>query len=129
MRLKRFETPSWTDAVDLTIGSTTWYVGQDMKEWTRKHHGYQPGTLPTHQNFTSYSTSDTPISWAHKTASRSHDSCWISTHRTYHKFFLLFLSFSKAFSFFSLCLPLLMILKMSLFLYFSSLCFSPLYCS
>src|SRR5258707_10196207 len=40
-----------------------------------------------------------------------------------------FLSFSKAFSFFSLFLPLLMILKMSLFLYFSSLCFSPLYCS
>src|SRR5258705_8951970 len=73
-----------------------------MKEWTRKHHGYQPGTSPMHQNFTSYSTSNTPISRARKTASRSHDSCWISTHQTYHKFFLLFLSFSKAFSFFSL---------------------------
>src|SRR5260221_381456 len=85
-------------------GSTTWYVGRDMKEWTRKHHGYQPRTSPTHQNFTSYSTSDTPISQAHKTASRSHDSCWISTHRTYCKFFsfFFFLSFfSKAFSFFS----------------------------
>src|SRR5258708_20117570 len=66
-----------------------------MKEWMRKHHGYQPGTSPTHRNFASYSTSDTPISWACKTASRSHDSCWISMHQTYCKFFLLFLSLSK----------------------------------
>ncbi len=65
-----------------------------MKEWMRKHHGYQPGTLPMHQNFTSYSTSDTPISQAHKTVSRSHDSCWISTHWTYHKFFSFFFLFS-----------------------------------
>src|SRR5258708_5999022 len=96
-----------------------------MKEQTRKHHGYQPGTSPTHWNFASYSTGDTPISWAHKTVSRSHDSCWISMHWTYCKFSLLFLSFSKAFSFFSLFLPLLMILKMSPFLYFSYL--SPLF--
>src|SRR5260221_830872 len=100
-----------------------------MKEWMRKHHGYQPGTSPTHRNFESYSTSDTPISRACKTASRSHDSCWISTHRTYCKFFSFFLSFSKAFSFFSLFLPFLEILKMFPFLYFSSLCLSPLYCS
>src|SRR5258708_5358987 len=66
-----------------------------MKELMRKHHGYQPKTLPMHRNFTSYSTSNTLISWAHKTASRSHDSCWISMHWTYHKFFLLFLSLSK----------------------------------
>src|SRR5258708_38228743 len=89
-----------------------------MKEQTRKHHGYQPGPSPTHWTFASYSTGDTPISWAHKTVSRSHDSCWISMHWTYCKFSLLFLSFSKAFSFFSLFLPLLMILKMSPFLYF-----------
>src|SRR5258708_2458772 len=112
------------------------YVGWDMKEWTRKHHGYQPRTSPMHWNFASYSTSNTPISWAHKIASRSHDSCWISMHWTYCKFFLLFLSFSKAFSFFSLFHPLLMILKclhssisLNYFLYFSSLCFSLLYCS
>src|SRR5258708_240485 len=66
-----------------------------MKEWMRKHHGYQPGTSPMHWNFASYSTSDTPISQACKTVSRSHDSCWISTHWTYCKFFLLFLSLSK----------------------------------
>src|SRR5258708_38247426 len=97
-----------------------------MKEQMRKHHGYQPGTLPMHQNFASYSTSDTLISQACKTVSRSHDSCWISMHQTYCKFFSFFLSFlSKAFSFFSLFLPFLMILKMFLFLYFSYL--SPLF--
>src|SRR5260370_838030 len=54
-----------------------------MKEWMRKHHEYQPRTLPMHRNFTSYSTSNTPISRACKPVSSSHDSCWISTHRTY----------------------------------------------
>src|SRR5258706_5083793 len=127
--MEKQNTPSWTDAVDLTIGSTTWYVGQDMKEQMRKHHGYQPGTSPTHQNFASYSTSNTLISRACKTVSRSHDSCWISMHRTYHKFFSFFFLFSKAFSFFSLFLPFLMILKMFPFLYFLSLCLSLLYCS
>src|SRR5258708_5539859 len=68
-----------------------------MKEQMKKHHGYQPETLPTHWNFTSYSTSNTLISWAHKTASRSHDSCWISTHWTYHRFFFSFFLFLKAF--------------------------------
>ena len=100
-----------------------------MKEWMRKHHGYQPGTSPTHQNFASYSTSNTLISQACKTVSRSHDSCWISMHWTYHKFFSFFFLFSKAFSFFSLFLPFLMILKMFPFLYFLSLCLSLLYCS
>src|SRR5258708_36548966 len=69
-----------------------------MKEQMRKHHGYQPETLPTQQNFTSYSTSNTLISRACKTASRSHDSCWISMHQTYCRFFFsffLFLSLSK----------------------------------
>src|SRR5260221_8040797 len=117
--MEKQNTPSWTDAVDPTIGSTTWYVGWDMKEQMRKHHGYQPKTSPTHQNFASYSTSDTPISQAHKTASRGHDSCWISMHRTYCRFFSFFLSFSKAFSFFSLLLPFLKILKIFLFLDFS----------
>src|SRR5258708_3355530 len=89
-----------------------------------------------HWNFTSYSTSNTLISWACKTASRSHDSCWISTHQTYHRFFFSFFLFLKAFFFFfSFFLPLLIILKMSLslyfsyyLLYFSSLCFLH-YCS
>ena len=106
-----------------------------MKEQMRKHHGYQPETSPMHQNFASYSTSDTPIRWACKTVSRSHDSCWISMHWTYHKFFFFFFLFLKAFFFFSLFLPLLIILKMSpslyfsyYLLYFSSLCFLC-YCS
>src|SRR5258705_8096349 len=106
-----------------------------MKERTRKHHGYQPGTSPTHQNFASYSTSDIPISWAHKTVSRSHDSCWISMHQTYCRFFFSFFLFLKVFFFFSFFLPLLIILKMFLslyfsyyLLYFSSLCFLH-YCS
>src|SRR5258707_2395355 len=68
-----------------------------MKEWMRKHHGYQPGTSPMLRNFASYSTSDTPISRAHKTVSRSHDSCWISMHWTYCKFFFFFFLFLKAF--------------------------------
>src|SRR5258708_5803502 len=77
-----------------------------MKEWMRKHHGYQPETSPMHRNFASYSTSDTPISQAHKTASRGHDSCWISTHQTDHRFFFFFLLFSSLSSPFFLFLSL-----------------------
>src|SRR6266446_4129107 len=44
---------------------------------------------------------------------------------SFFSFFFLFLRPFPSFLF----LPLLVILKMSLFLFFSSLCFSPLYCS
>src|SRR6266436_10329589 len=84
-----------------------------MKEWTRKHHGYQPETLPTHWNFASYSTSDIPISWAHKTVSRSHDSCWISMHRTYHRFFFSFFTFFSFFLFLSLSKGLFLLFFLS----------------
>src|SRR6266436_6407034 len=60
----------WTDAADQTIDYTTWYIGQVMKVPMRKLHGYQHKTSPTHPNSASYSTNDTPISWAPRIAER-----------------------------------------------------------
>src|SRR5258708_10418699 len=60
----RFWTLKWTDTADQTIDYTAWYAGQVMKGPTRKLHGYQHETSPIHLNSTSYSTNNTPISWA-----------------------------------------------------------------
>src|SRR6266436_4334603 len=73
-RSARSWTPSWTDTADPTTDYTTWYSGQDTKGQMRKHHGYQPRTLPMHQNFTKCSTSDTQISQDHRTVNRSQNS-------------------------------------------------------
>src|SRR6266436_288976 len=71
MRLARSWTPNWTGAVDQTIDYTTWYAGQVTKVPMKRPHGYQPKTLPTHQNSTSYSTSGTPINRVPRTAKKS----------------------------------------------------------
>src|SRR5258705_194791 len=69
-RLARSWTPNWTGTVDQTIDYTTWYAGWVMKEPMKRPHGYQPKTLPTHQNSTSYSTSSTPINQVPRTAKK-----------------------------------------------------------
>src|SRR5258708_5699770 len=42
-----------------------------MKEPMKRPHGYQPKTLPTHQNSASYSTSSTPINQVPRTVKKS----------------------------------------------------------
>src|SRR5258707_4985922 len=70
MKSVRFWTPSWTDAVDWTIGYTTWYAGWVTKEPMRRPHGFQPKTSPIHWNSASYSTSDILTSWAPATSEK-----------------------------------------------------------
>src|SRR5258708_15470477 len=89
----------------------------------RKHHGYQPRTLPMHQNFTKCSTSDTQISQDHRTVNRSQNSHCITVQQNYCKFLLVFLSSTlNSFSpFLSFLIPKC---SCSLPLYLLSLCCS-----
>src|SRR5258708_25278988 len=89
----------------------------------RKHHGYQPRTLPMHQNFTKCYTSDTQISQDHRTVNRSQNSHCITVQQNYCKFLLVFLSSTlNSFSpFLSFLIPKC---SCSLPLYLLSLCCS-----
>src|SRR6266436_1778401 len=106
MRSVRSWTPNWTDTVDQTIDYTTWYAGQVMKGLMKRPHGYQPKTLPIHQNSASYSTSSTPINQVPRTAQKSPSKLF-------------------SFSFFFLSLTLTMFFSFSFFLIsHSNKCFS-----
>src|SRR5258708_1602937 len=94
-RSARFRILKWTDAADRKIDYTTWYIGQVMKVLTRKLHGYQHETSPIHPNSASYSTNDTPISWAPRIVEREFPiTCRIAARPPASFFFLsYFLSF------------------------------------
>src|SRR5258708_16208068 len=93
-----------------------------MEGRTRTHHGYQPRTSPTHQNFTKCSTSDTRISQDHRIVNRSWNGHRTTVQWTYCKFFI----FSSLFSFFSfLSVPVLSLSTYFLYLLHLSYPHSP----
>src|SRR5258708_1301842 len=106
MRSARFWILKWTDAADQKIDYTTWYVGQVTKVPTRKLHGYQHKTSPIHPNSASYSTNDTPISWAPRIVEREfpithHIAARPPTSLFFLSYFLSFLLLCKMFPFLS----------------------------
>src|SRR6266436_6346540 len=98
-RSVRFWILKWTNAADWKIDYTTWYVGQVMKVPTRKLHGYQHETSPIHPNSASYSTNDTPISWAPRIVEREFPiTCHIAVRPPASFFFLSYFFFPSFFS-------------------------------
>ena len=140
MKSVRFWTPSWTDAVDWTIGYTTWYAGWVTKELMRRPHGFQPETWPIHQNSTSYSTSDIWTSWAPENSKKeSLITCCITARQAPTRFpaFFLFFYASMFFSFpffmlqcfspfCSSCFNVCFLFSL-LFTFFSQSCFQSLF--
>src|SRR5258708_9844881 len=117
-RSARFWILKWTDTADQKIDYTTWYIGQVMKGPMRKLHGYQHKTSPIQLNYTSYSTNDTPISWAPRIAEReSPTTCCIAA-RPPASFFLPFFLFLFSSFFLSYFLSFLLLCKMFPFLSF-----------
>src|SRR5258708_23989528 len=130
MKSARFWTPSWTDAVDQTIGYTTWYTGQVMKELMRRLHGFQPETLPIHWNSTSYSTSDILTSQAPENSKKESPITYCITARQAPARFF---SFSFSFSILQFFSPFFLLASMFffplLFIFSAKFVFSSLFCS